>query len=84
MVSASRETERSFTDLATGEEMFAAVREFRLRVIPGDPATAGEGFMRMEGETEIWVEAETKTPLEISGKVPKVPGRVKLLLSAMG
>jgi hypothetical protein len=38
----------------------------------------------MKGETQIWVEAETKTLLEIVGKVPNVPGKVKLVLSAMG
>ncbi len=38
----------------------------------------------MEGETEIWVEASSKTPLEIIGKVPRVPGRIQLRLVAMG
>ena len=38
----------------------------------------------MEGETEIWVEAESKTPLEIVGKIRKVPGKVRLVLREMG
>jgi len=38
----------------------------------------------MEGEVEIWVEAETGTLLEIVGKVPKVPGKVKLVLDELG
>ena len=83
-VSESREGLRTFTDLATGDEQTVQLREFRLRIIPADPEQAGEGFLRMEGETEIWVEAESKTPLEINGKVPRVPGRVQLRLVAMG
>jgi len=83
-VSESREGRRTFTDLATGIEQTVQLREFRLRIIPADPEQDGEGFLRMEGETEIWVEAESKTPLEISGRVPRVPGRVQLRLVAMG
>jgi len=83
-VSESREGLRTFTDLATGYEQTLPLREFRLRITPADPEQAGEGFLRMEGETEIWVEAESKTPLEISGRVPRVPGRVQLRLVAMG
>jgi hypothetical protein len=38
----------------------------------------------MDGETEVWVEARSKTPLEIVGKVPRVPGTVRLVLAALG
>lgn len=82
-VSESRKGRRTFTDLATGEVQTVTLRELRLRVVPADPELAGEGFLRMEGETEIWVEAESKTPLEISGTVPQVPGRIQLRLVAM-
>lgn len=83
-VSESREGSRTFTDLATGDEQTVQLREFRLRITPANPEQADEGFLRMEGETEIWVEAESKTPLEISGKVPRVPVRIQLRLVAMG
>jgi hypothetical protein len=80
---------------ATGEEMTLhdrrddtkhdlAVRQLRLRIAPTDPTKADEGFLRMEGETEMWVEARTKTLLRVSGKVPRVPGRVKIVLSEVG
>jgi hypothetical protein len=82
-VSESRSSERVFRDLATGEKTKLPARELRLTVAPTDP-TAEEGFLKMKGETQIWVEAETKTLLEIVGKVPNVPGKVKLVLSAMG
>jgi len=83
-VGEERTTELSYTDLESGEERTLSAKEFRLRVTPADSTAEGEGFLRMEGETELWVEAETKTLLHVSGKVPKVPGRVKLTLAAMG
>ncbi len=83
LVSEARSSERTFTDLALQEKVTLPVEEFRLTVSPASPG-AEEGFLKMEGEVEIWVEAETKTLLEIHGKVPKIPGKVKLVLSAMG
>jgi hypothetical protein len=83
-VGESRTVERSYTDLESGEKQTLSAKEVRLRVRPADPAAEAEGFLAMEGETELWVEAETKTLLHVSGKVPKVPGRVKLTLTAMG
>jgi hypothetical protein len=82
-VDESRVGERTFRDLDTGKKTKLPSREFRLTVAPADPK-AEEGFLNMKGDVEIWVEAETKTLLEIVGKVPKVPGKVKLVLSAMG
>jgi hypothetical protein len=76
----SRDGERSLADIETGAKKKHKLRELRLRIRPVD-ASAEEGFMNMEGETEIWVDAESKAPVEINGKVPKV-GRVKLELVA--
>jgi hypothetical protein len=82
-VSDMRTGERVFTDLTTGEKTTLPTREFRLAVVPADPESE-EGFLKMEGEIEIWVEAETGTLLEIVGKVPKIPGKVKLVLAELG
>jgi hypothetical protein len=82
-VDETRTGERVFKDIATGTKMTLPAVEFRLSVVPADP-DAEEGFLKMEGEVEIWVEAETGTLLEITGKVPKVPGKVKLVLAEMG
>ncbi len=81
------ETERlevEVTDPGTGEPRTLDARAQRLRLVPGDPDQDDAGFLKMEGETELWVEAESKTLLHLSGKVPKVPGRVRLVLSEMG
>jgi hypothetical protein len=82
-VAEARERRRSYTDLASGEPRSATLAELRLRLTPDDPGD-GEGFLQMEGETEVWVEAVSKAPLEISGKVPNVPGRVRLVLRGVG
>jgi MATE family multidrug resistance protein len=84
VVSEERARTLEYRDLDSDEKQSLDVKELRLRVIPADPESADEGFMNMEGETEIWVEAASKTPLEISGRVPKVPGRVRLVLTGMG
>ena len=82
-VSEARDAEREFTDLKTDTPRSLATRELRLTIAPTDPDAPG-GFLDMEGETEIWVEAETKTLLEVVGKVPRVPGKVRLVLSELG
>jgi hypothetical protein len=79
-----RETMREFTDLQDGSTNSSELTEMRLRFLPADPSRAPAGFLLMEGETEIWVEHRSKTLLQINGKVPNVPGEVRLVLSEMG
>lgn len=78
-----RTNNRRYRDLATGKRRTIAARELRLMVAPGDAEDGGEGFMGMKGVTEIWVEADSKTLLSISGKVPGIPGRIVLELAAL-
>lgn len=82
-VSEIRSQERVITDAATGQDRPLTSRELRLTISPADP-DSDEGFLNMEGEIQIWVEAESKTPLEIVGKIRKVPGTVRLVLAEMG
>lgn len=81
-VSEVRQAKQTYTDLRTRKKRTVTLRMLRLRIIPADPERADEGFLKMEGETELWVEAGSKTLLRLSGKVPKIPGRVRLSLSA--
>jgi hypothetical protein len=81
-VAESRTHDRTWLDLGTGKERTEELRELRLDVTPADPANAEEGFLRMQGQTVIWVEAESKTPVEISGRVPRV-GQVRMHVRAM-
>ena len=66
----------------SGERRTLPTRELLLRIEPSDDSD--EGFLDMQGNTEIWVEADTKTLLRISGKVPKVPGQVHLGVDELG
>ena len=81
-VSEQRTARRTLTDLVTGQARKVDLMELRLRVTPlaGSPSDT-RGFMNMEGETELWVDSATRTLTEISGNVPKVPGRVVITLS---
>jgi hypothetical protein len=40
-------------------------------------------FLNMKGETELWVEARSKTVLRIGGRAPKI-GKIALVLAEMG
>ena len=81
-VSEVRDVRRDLADLATGKKSPATFHELRLRVTPlaGSPSET-KGFLNMEGETELWVDSATRTVMEISGEVPKVPGRVDIVLA---
>ena len=84
VVAEMRRASREFTDAKVGSPNTLELTELRLRFLPADPDRASEGFLRMEGETEIWVESRSKTLLQINGRVPNVPGEVRLVLSEMG
>ena len=81
-VSEERNVSRDLKDLVSGKTTSVSFHELRLRVTPlaGSPSET-RGFMNMEGETELWVDADTRTLLEISGEVPKVPGRVVITMA---
>jgi hypothetical protein len=80
-VAESRTGRRTLLDRRAGRKVTHTIRELRLAVIP--PSGEEEGFLDMQGETQIWVEATTKTPVEISGRVPRM-GRVRLELVELG
>lgn len=82
-VTESRTSDWSYRNPSLGARRTMPVRELRLRISPADPDRADEGFLKMEGETELWVEAGSKTLLSLSGKVPKIPGRVRLVLTEL-
>jgi hypothetical protein len=81
VVETCRTSKRKVTDLADDVTRSLDVRECRLRVIPSDPSE--QGFLGMEGETEVWVETTSKAPVEVSGRVPGVPGRVTVTLTGI-
>jgi hypothetical protein len=83
-VRAERKAELTYVDLTESRQRTLTVDQLRLVVVPADPEKSGGGFLDMTGETELWVEKGSKTLLRLSGRVPKVPGRVELVLAGMG
>jgi len=81
-VSEVRAAPLQYRTLPGNQKQKTVVREMRLQVVPEDSELA-EGFMNMKGETELWVEANSKTLLRIGGHAPKI-GKVTLVLAGMG
>jgi len=71
-----RPSSRELRDSRSGTSRTVELTELRLRIVPADPARAAEGFLRTEGEVEIWVERESKTLVELSGRVAGAPVRL--------
>jgi hypothetical protein len=78
-----RAGEVNYTTLPSKKRRSVVVRQMRLQVVPADPERAEEGFLNMKGETELWVEARSKTLLRIGGRAPKI-GKIALVLAEMG
>jgi hypothetical protein len=72
-VQEERRRERVLVDLARDRERRVRLRELLigLRPLRGEGEKV-RGFLQMEGETELWVEAESGTLLEVRGRVPRV------------
>lgn len=78
-----RAVELHYRTLPENKKRTTVVREMRLEVVPADPDRADEGFLKMKGATELWVEAHSKTVLRIGGRAPKI-GKITLVLAGMG
>ena len=78
-----RAVEVQYRTLPENKRRTTVVREMRLEVVPADPERADEGFLKMKGETELWVESRSKTVLRIGGRAPKI-GKITLVLAEMG
>ena len=76
-----RPASRELRDPRSGASRTIELTELRLRILPADPARAAEGFLRSEGEIEIWVERDSKTPVELSGRVAGAP--IRLVVTEM-
>lgn len=72
-------------DLKAGgnQKVELRLRRMDLKPVGEDPEDVG-GFFAMEGGTEIWVEVETGMIVLIGGKLPNVPGRTEIRLTAAG
>ena len=76
-----RSSSRELRDPRSGAIRAVELTELRLRIVPSDPARTAEGFLRTEGEIEIWVERDSKTLVELVGTVAGM--RVRLVVTEM-
>ena len=82
LVAELRAAPLEYLTLPDKRRLSTVVRQMRLRILPADPES-DEGFLKMKGETELWVESGSKTVLRIGGRAPKV-GKITLILAEMG
>ena len=80
-VAEEREYRRTCRDLNLKRYRTVNTRELLLRITPTDPEPRREGFMGLMGPTSIWIDAETRTPLEVDGRLPNLPGHLELDLT---
>ena len=69
VVEERRETSRTLKDPALEQPVTVTLEELRLRITPLEDASDVRGFLGMRGETEIWVEAKSKTLTEVRGNI---------------
>jgi hypothetical protein len=78
-----RRRSREIRDLATGKARTVRLGELRIRLRPlTDDPDKVRGFLSMQGETELWIEARSHMLLEVRGRVPHL-GEVVVRLDGL-
>ena len=73
---------RTCRDLDSRRYRTTNARELLLQIRPVDREPREQGFMGLIGPTSIWIDAETRTPVEVDGRLPNLPGHLELDLTA--
>ncbi|MBI4161140.1 MAG: hypothetical protein HY509_01680 [Acidobacteria bacterium] len=76
------ETIRRIRNLSTGETLSRQLKEREVILAPVGDGGEETGLLAMRGEVEVWVEEGSGALLEVSGKIPDVPGRTVLKIRA--
>jgi len=78
-----RRRSREIEDLAGKRKRHVRLAELRIRLKPlTDDPDQVRGFLSMQGEIELWIEARSHMLLEVRGKVPHL-GEVVVLLAGL-
>lgn len=78
-----RRRSREIRDLSNGQVRTVRLGELRVRLRPlTDDPDRVRGFLSMQGETELWVEARSRMLLEVRGQVPHL-GEVVVRLEGL-
>ncbi len=80
-VAEERAYRRTCRDLDLRRYRTLNTRELLLQITPVDPEPRREGFMGLMGPTSIWIDADTRIPLEVDGRLPNLPGHLELDLT---
>ncbi|MBD3868987.1 MAG: hypothetical protein IFK94_12745 [Acidobacteria bacterium] len=80
-VAEERKIRRTCRDLDLKRYRTVQTRELLVRVTPADQELGPTGFMGLMGPTAIWIDADTRTPVEVDGRLPNLPGHLELDLT---
>jgi hypothetical protein len=80
-VAEERTYRRTCRDLDLRRYNTVNTRELLLQIAPVDPEPRREGFMGLLGPTSIWIDVDTRIPLEVDGRLPNLPGHLELDLT---
>jgi len=80
-VAEERSSRRTCRDLDLRRYRTVNTRELLVRITPVDREPRRTGFMGLMGPTSIWIDADTRTPLEVDGRLPNLPGHLELDLT---
>lgn len=76
-----RDYRRTCRDLNHNRYRTLNTRELLLRIAPTGQEPGRTGFMGLQGPTSIWIDADSRLPLEVDGRLPNLPGHLELDLS---
>ena len=80
-VAEERNHRRTCRDLDLNRYRTVNTRELLLRITPTDREPQRTGLMGLMGPMSIWIDADTRTPLEVDGRLPNLPGHLELDLT---
>ena len=80
-VAEERDNRRTCRDLELRRYRTVNTRELLVRITATDREPSRTGFMGLMGATSIWIDAETRTLLEVDGRLPNLPGHLELDLT---
>lgn len=80
-VAEERSIRRTCRDLDLKRYRTVQTRELLVRITPTDHDPGPTGCMGLMGPTSIWIDADTRAPVEVDGRLPNLPGHLELDLA---
>lgn len=80
-VAEERTIRRTCRDLDLKRYRTVQARELLVRITQTDQEPGPTGFMGLMGPTSIWIDADTRAPVEVDGRLPNLQGHLELDLT---